>query len=229
MSRLGSRTFILARNAFLASSVVAAAAGCTGALYARSPSVEGPPVVEDDSEVVYAEAPPVVDIETYPAVMYGGVYVYYVDGRWYQRGPRGWGYYRQEPPELGRQRQEHLQRDHDPRWAAQRAPDRRGQDERVAPPPAPRPGVAEAQPPDRRAQSEQPRRESVPRPQQVQQPRRENIPAPEQAQQPRRESVQTPAPPPQTQRRDQAPSPRPAKAPVKSAPVHPTERQPERR
>jgi hypothetical protein len=184
MSTLGSRMFILARNAFLASSVVAAAVSCTD--YARSPNVEGAPVVEGDSEVVYGEAPPVVDIETYPTVMYGGVNVYYIDGRWYQRGSRGWGYYRQEPPELGRQRQEHLQRDHDPRWAAQPAPKQRGRNERVAPPPAPRPGVTEAQPPDRRAQPEQPRRENVP-------------------------------------------SPRPAKAPVKSAPAHPTERQPEHR
>jgi hypothetical protein len=63
MSRLGSRTFILAGNAFLASSVLAAAAGCTGGLYARSPNVEGPPVVEDDSEVVYAEAPAGREVE----------------------------------------------------------------------------------------------------------------------------------------------------------------------
>jgi hypothetical protein len=176
MSKLSARTFIVARNAFFASSVAAAAAGCTGGLYARSPYVERPPVVEDDSGVVYVEAPPVVDIETYPAATYGGVYVYYVDGRWYQRGPRGWGYYRQEPPELGRQRQEHLQRDRDPRWA-EPATEHRPQDERVVPPPAPRPGVTEAQPPDRRAQPEQPRRENVPAPQQVQQPRRENAPS----------------------------------------------------
>jgi hypothetical protein len=200
MSRLPSRMFILARNAVLSSSLVTAAVGCTGGLYARSPNVEGAPVVQGDSEVAYGEAPPVVDIETYPSVTYGGADVYYVDGRWYQRGPRGWSYYRQEPPELGSQRQEHLQRDHDPRWAAQpAAPLQRGQNEHVAP--APRPGVTEAQPADRRAQPEQPRRENVP----------------------------TPASPPQAQRRDQAPSPRPAKAPVKSAPVHPTERQPEHR
>ncbi|HLK35503.1 MAG TPA: hypothetical protein VKU41_02040 [Polyangiaceae bacterium] len=175
MSRLGYRKFTLARNALLASSVIAAAAGCAGGLYARSSEGQA---VEDDSEVVYVEAPPVVDIETYPVVAYGGANVYYVDGRWYQRGPRGWGYYRQEPPELGRQRQEHLQRDRDPRWAAHPAPAHRGQDERVAPPNAPLRGggVTEAQP------------------------------------------------------RDQAPAPRPMrKAPVKSAPVRPTDRQTEHR
>ena len=162
MAMLASRRFILARNAFLASSVVALAAGCTGGLYGRS-FADGT-VVDDDSEVVYVEAAPVVDIETYPVVTYRGANVYYVDGRWYQRGPRGWGYYRQEPPELGRQRQEHLQLDRDPRWAAQPAREHRAQDERVAPPKAPRPGVTEAQPPNRRAQPEGPRRENAPAP-----------------------------------------------------------------
>jgi len=218
MSKLASLTFIMTRNTLLASSVVAAAGGCTGGVYARSPNVEGTVVVEDDSEVEYVETPPVVDIESYPVVVYGGVDVYYVEGRWYHRGPRGWGYYRQEPAELGRQRQEH-ERDHDPRWAARPVPEHRGEDQRVSPQPPPRLGVTEAQPAERRARPEQPRRENVPAPPPVQEPRRENVPAPPQAQQPRHDNA--PAPPPQAQRRDQAPSPPPAKkAPAKRQPEH---------
>ena len=106
MSKLTSVAFIMTRNALLASSVVAAAGGCTAGAYAGSPNVEGAVVAEDDSEVVYVETPPVVDIESYPVVVYGGVDVYYVEGRWYHRGPRGWAYYRQEPAELGRQERE---------------------------------------------------------------------------------------------------------------------------
>lgn len=54
---------------------------------------------------VYAEAtyvPP--RIETYPSVVYEGRPVYYVDGYWYVHEGPGWMYYRQEPPELYRQR-----------------------------------------------------------------------------------------------------------------------------
>lgn len=87
-------------------------------------SIEGPTLaagaVQNDGDAVYVQDSPVVDVETYPGVVYGGAYVYYVDGRWYQRGPRGWEYYRQEPPELGRRREEHRGRDHDPRWTAPR-------------------------------------------------------------------------------------------------------------
>jgi hypothetical protein len=116
--------------------------------------------------VVYVQDAPAVDIETYPSVLYGGVAVYYVGGHWYQRGPRGWAYYRQEPPELGHQREEHWGRDHDPRWAYQQGVEHRRQGERVLPA-APRPGVTEAQPPDHRvplAPSAQLRREGMPAP-----------------------------------------------------------------
>ncbi len=44
------------------------------------------------------------NIESYPHYYYDGGYAYNVDGRWYRQGPRGWGYYRQEPRELARQR-----------------------------------------------------------------------------------------------------------------------------
>lgn len=54
--------------------------------------------------VAYVEATPSVEIETYPHVVYEGVNVYYVEGRWYRRGARGWVYYREEPPALARQR-----------------------------------------------------------------------------------------------------------------------------
>jgi len=59
-----------------------------------------PVVVEDDDTVAYIEEAPVVNIETYPSVYYGGRYVYWVDNQWYYRGPRGWCYYRSEPRAL---------------------------------------------------------------------------------------------------------------------------------
>jgi hypothetical protein len=220
MSRLDSRMVARCSSAVLVSAVMAFGGGCAGRLYA----VEGAPVVEDDGDVVYVQDPPVVDIETYPSTSYGGVYVYYVDGRWYQRGPRGWGYYRQEPPELGRQRQEHWQRDHDQRWADQPRADQpraehRGQEEHVAPPPAQRPEVTEARPPERRAlpaqpppaAQAQPRRDAPPPPAAQPQPRRDEMPAPPaQAAQPRRNE----APPPTAAKRPPAVRRAPANQPA---------------
>jgi hypothetical protein len=190
-------------NAVIACSAVAVSSGCAGQGYVGGTAVVAGPT-EDDGAVVYVEAPPVADIQDYPMATYGGVDVYFVGGLWYQRGPRGWAYYRQEPRELGRQRQEHVQRDHDQRWAAQ-PPERRVQDERVARRSPAQQGVTEAQPPDRRAQPEQPRRESAP-----------GLPGP------------------QAQERDraQAPSPHPQRrTAVKSAaaPQHPPAREPEHR
>jgi len=107
--------------------------------------VTEPPAAQVDVEVIYDPQPPVVDIETYPSVVYEGAPVYYVGGRWYRHGPRGWAYYRQEPPELGRQRVAH---EREPRWVQARDVPRRGP-ERIAPQPY-RPGVAEPQGPERR-------------------------------------------------------------------------------
>jgi len=56
-----------------------------------------PVVVEEEEDVVYEESPAVVEIESYPTVVYAGRPCYWVDGRWYYRGPRGWAYYRSEP------------------------------------------------------------------------------------------------------------------------------------
>jgi hypothetical protein len=58
-----------------------------------------------DAEPVYVEAdyvPP--RIEVYPRYYYRGRTVYYIDGHWYHRRGSRWVYYREEPPELYRQR-----------------------------------------------------------------------------------------------------------------------------
>jgi hypothetical protein len=58
-----------------------------------------------DEPVGYVEvssAP--VDVEVYPHTYYGGRQVYYVRDRWMYRDGGRWLYYRQEPPELYRQR-----------------------------------------------------------------------------------------------------------------------------
>ena len=73
--------------------------------YSASARVQ-PVVVQEEEEVYYADTAPVVEIETYPSVVYSGRPVYYVDGRWYYRGPRGWAYYRSEPRGLVTQRVE---------------------------------------------------------------------------------------------------------------------------
>ena len=140
----------------LASSVIALCAGCAGRAYVGPASVEGPPVVAQgvdgngDGDVVYVDGPPVVDFETYPTLFFGGDSVYYVGGLWYQHGPRGWAYYRQEPVELGRQREERWGRDHDARWAGSRETPS-GQEEQRRGAPAPRVGATEAQPAERPA------------------------------------------------------------------------------
>jgi hypothetical protein len=116
-------------------------AGCTGEVtaepaYAPAPPPPPPPYAADD--VYYDVQPPVVDIEAYPSVVYGGATVYYVGGVWYRRGPNGWARYRVEPPGLARYRVAHAG---DARWAREGAP-------RPAPP-----GAAERQrppPPERR-------------------------------------------------------------------------------
>ena len=128
------------RNALLASALVTC--GCAGGVYAEPASVGGQATISGsvgyEDDLAYEGAQPIVDIEAYPFVVYGGANVYYVDGRWYRRGPRGWGYYRQEPQELGRQREERWGREHDPRWGPRGGADQRS-------------GVTAAQPRDNRA------------------------------------------------------------------------------
>ena len=76
--------------------------GCYAEVEARpavvtySASTRVQPVVVEEEDVVYEESP-VVEIESYPTVVYAGRPTYWVDGRWYYRGPRGWAYYRSEP------------------------------------------------------------------------------------------------------------------------------------
>ena len=77
--------------------------GCAARVYSGSaPAGAYPAPVEDDAIVYVDTVPP--NIEAYPHYAYDGGDAYYVEGRWYRRGPRGWGYYRQEPPQLARQR-----------------------------------------------------------------------------------------------------------------------------
>jgi hypothetical protein len=172
-------SFLHARSAYsalLASAVVGLGAGCTagyagtvgGPAYVESSPGGAPPVVlvaagpaEVDADVVYDPQPPVDDIEDYPSVVYGGITVYYLGGRWYRHGERGWGYYRNEPPELGRQREMH---DRDPRWAQAR--EAQGRPE----PARPGPGVAERQSPERGTPV-------APRPDEVRAPERAASPA----------------------------------------------------
>jgi hypothetical protein len=58
--------------------------------------------VAAESDVVYE--PPPAQVETYPTVVYEGRPHYYVQGRWYSRTSRGWGYYRHEPAHLSQHR-----------------------------------------------------------------------------------------------------------------------------
>ncbi|MDP8999134.1 MAG: hypothetical protein M3O46_03380, partial [Myxococcota bacterium] len=79
---------------------VIAEAGCAARVYSEPVQAYPGPAADP---LVYVDTVP-VNIEAYPRYSYGSGYAYYVDGRWYQRGPRGWAYYREEPRELQRQR-----------------------------------------------------------------------------------------------------------------------------
>jgi hypothetical protein len=130
--------------------MAALAAGCEAGLTGTAsgqvvdvqPQGGAPPLVvasaDVDPDLVYDPSGPVDDIEGYPSVVYGGVNVYFVEGRWYRHGQGGWGYYRNEPPELGRQRELHQQ---DARWTRPPQAPPRAEPER--------PGVAERQGPER--------------------------------------------------------------------------------
>jgi hypothetical protein len=70
--------------------------GCT----ARVDTVR--PVLTTEAEVEVETAP--ADVYAYPHTEYQGRTVYLVDGRWYYPHGRRWYYYRNEPPDLVRQR-----------------------------------------------------------------------------------------------------------------------------
>jgi hypothetical protein len=85
----------------VACAVATVGAGCGAEVYPQPVAVYSAPV--EGEAVIYVDAPP-PNIEVYPHAYYGGADVYLVEGRWYQRGPHGWGYYREEPAELARRR-----------------------------------------------------------------------------------------------------------------------------
>jgi len=218
VTRINARMVARGWSALVASAVLASGAGCTAHLYTEPAA--GPTYVETapppavavsppvDAEVVVDPEPPVVDIETYPSVVYEGFPVYYVGGRWYRRGPHGWAHYRQEPAELGRQRAVH---EREPRWVHARDVPQRGQ-ERVAPPPY-RPGVAEPQAPDRRGPHEP-----------LAPPQREETRVPVAPQ--HREETRAPVAPRRQEETKPEPAPKRAPAPVKRAPSRPVESTP---
>ncbi len=78
--------------------------GCAAEVSAE-PEPGAYPAPAGEDVVVYVDTVP-ADIEVYPHYYYGGGYAYYVEGRWYRRGERGWSYYRQEPPQLAQHRAE---------------------------------------------------------------------------------------------------------------------------
>ncbi len=84
---------------FVSIPIVIALVAATPACTAR---VQPATVTAETVEYEYVAPPP--DIESRPYVVYEGAPTYYVEGRWYRRTPRGWGYYRSEPAPLVRQR-----------------------------------------------------------------------------------------------------------------------------
>jgi hypothetical protein len=139
----------------LASAAMALGAGCAVPVYSEPVAVTPAPVASD--AIVYVDAVP-SNIEIYPHYYYSGGYVYYLNGRWYRQGPRGWGYYRQDPPDLARQ--QHY--DHAPQQGYVGSRERNYVEvappaPREAPYAAPRPGVVEAQPRSREVQRARPR------------------------------------------------------------------------
>lgn len=102
--------------AAIGSAVLACGAGCASGFTAdRSAAVDHPvglaPATvassDVDANLVYDPDGPADDIVGYPSVVYGGVTIYFVQGRWYRYGRDGWGYLRSEPAELARVREMH--------------------------------------------------------------------------------------------------------------------------
>ncbi len=135
-----------ASGALLGSVALACVAGCAAGFTAdRSATVNRParlaPAVvassDVDADLVYDPDGPADDIVGYPSVVYGGVTIYFVEGRWYRYGRDGWGYLRKEPAELARVREMH---EREPRGATPL---------RISGPSEPEsPGVAEHQGPE---------------------------------------------------------------------------------
>ena len=89
----------------LAGAVSSLTAGCY--VHARAggpppPAYQVNAAAAPADDIAY-EAPP-ASVETYPSVVYEGQPHYYVNGRWYVHTQRGWGYRRQEPPQLAQHR-----------------------------------------------------------------------------------------------------------------------------
>lgn len=78
---------------FVVIAVVGASSGCTVRTY--------PPAAD---AYVYVGSPPPPDIYEAPRGYYNGYTTYWYGNRWWYQSPRGWGYYRQEPPALQRYR-----------------------------------------------------------------------------------------------------------------------------
>jgi len=90
--------------------------------------------VPDYGYVSVTSMPP--NYAAYPTHFYAGQPVYYIDGRWYSRGPSGWGYYRREPPDLYRYRQQRFQAPPARRYQAPPAYRRSRAPQRYTAPPA---------------------------------------------------------------------------------------------
>jgi hypothetical protein len=146
----------IARGGWLLLSCVAVTfSGCAAQVDSEPGPGAYPGAVGED--VVYVDTVP-PDIEAYPHYYYGGGYAYYVEGRWYRRGERGWGYYRQEPPQLAQHRAQAAREAPSPavprereRSGAEQAPSASRarpsvQEAPAASRPSPAPGVVEKQP-----------------------------------------------------------------------------------
>ena len=96
-------------SASLAGAMSTLAVGCYATASTGGPppppayQVTAAPVQAPPADDIAYEAPP-AQIETYPSVMFEGQLHYYVNGRWFLRTQRGWGYRRQEPPQLAQHR-----------------------------------------------------------------------------------------------------------------------------
>lgn len=89
-----------AHAALIAAVAAIATAGCEATIRPREPLVL---TYEDEGVLVRAPVVP-PDIWTYPRALFGGTYVYYVDGLWYYPTGGGWMVFRREPIELSRER-----------------------------------------------------------------------------------------------------------------------------
>ncbi len=98
----------LARGTLLGSVMLACGAACACRVTVDPSAAIALPASPDvDADLIYDPDGPADDIVGYPSVVYGGVTIYFVEGRWYRYGREGWGYLRREPAELARLRELH--------------------------------------------------------------------------------------------------------------------------